>query len=177
MDLSQYFISTVDIDTDVLLRDWRWLIGAREYRLHKATAMGSLFLQSSDGAIDCLDPTYAEFHRVAGSAEALEELLADRHNRRDLLLSFFVRDLRERGVQLAPGNCSSWKVPPHLSGELSAENIEATDLLVHVSVLGQLHEQTRRMKPGTVINEIRVVAPKPSLWQRVRGWFSRGRVA
>lgn len=176
VDLSQYFISTNGIDADALLGDWRWLIGDGEYRLHKATAMGSLFLESPDGAIHFLDPTHAEFRRVAGSADELEELLADRQNRRDLLLSFFVRDLRERGVHLAPGKCYSWKVPLHLSGEPSTENIKPADLSIHVYVLGQLHEQTRRMKLGTVINEIRIVGPKPNLWQRVREWLSRGSV-
>jgi hypothetical protein len=44
----------------------------------------------------------------------------------------------------------------HLGGKAGIENIEPTDLTVHISTLGQLHRQTRAMSPGTTIDEIRV---------------------
>ena len=88
-----------------------------------------------------------------------QEKLGDRHNRRAWLKGFLVRDLRRAGIVLGPGQCYGHKIPHHLGGVPGIENIEPVDLMVHVSVLGQLHRQTRALAPGTSIDEIRVVQP------------------
>jgi hypothetical protein len=143
MDLTHYFASISDIDVEALLGDWRWLVGDKVFLLHRATAMGSLFLSDSQGAIYFLDTTDGTFRRVADSVRALDGLLEDRNARRTLLWSFFVRELRSRAVEVGTGQCYSWMVPPFLGGASSPENIEVADLMVHVSILGQLHRQVQ----------------------------------
>jgi hypothetical protein len=87
--------------------------------------------------------------------------LEDRHNRKAWLQTFLVRELRNRGLELGPGQCYGPKTPYVLGGEPGSENIEVVDLRVHVSILGQLHRQAQEMPPGCVIDGIRVDAPEP----------------
>jgi hypothetical protein len=75
---------------------------------------------------------------------------------------------------LAAGVCYSCKTPLSLGGQLEADNFERTDLQVHYSILGQLHQQTRHLPPGTKIDSIKIESPhedlKPkSWWQRLVG--------
>ena len=41
-------------------------------------------------------------------------------------------------------------------GERLQAVVEPTDLVAHVSLLGQVHRQVRDLPPGTTINEIRI---------------------
>ena len=152
-----------------MLASWRWLIGSGDFSVFRVTAMGSLFLVDTTGAVHFLDTAAASFRRVADSREAFEGLFASLENRRGLLWSYFVRELRNSGVVLREGQCFGWKVSPCLSGIEDVENIEPTDVAVHVSIQGQLHEQTRAMAPGTRIDEVRVIAPKMGLLRRLFG--------
>ena len=154
MDLAHYFIAIDDVDPQVLIQDWRWLVGDETYSLVHATAMGSLLLRDERGGIRFLDTTDATFDLVAQHIEELDGLLEDRHQRRTLLWTFLVRELRDNGITLQPGQCYSWRVPLALGGQGVPANIEPTDLLVHLSVMGQLHHQIRNLPPGTRIDEI-----------------------
>jgi hypothetical protein len=158
VDRSHYFASGADWPSSIL-EAWRWLIGPQSFLIVRVTAMGSLFLQDPAGAIFFLDTTEASFERVADSADAFESLFDSSNNRRALLWSFFVRELRQRGIELKQGECYGWKLPPCLGGKPNFDNVEPTDIGVHVSMQGQIHQQVRAMPPGTRIDKIDVIGP------------------
>jgi hypothetical protein len=167
-DRSEYFAAG-DTWPDDMLDSWRWLIGPGLFSIVRVTAMGSLFVADVEGAIHFLDTTEGSFQRVADSRQALDVIFDSKDIRRGLLWSFFVRELRNSGPPLAPGQCYGWKVPPCLGGECVYANIEPTDVVTHVSIQGQLREQARAMAPGTRIEEVRVAAPKQSFFGRLFG--------
>jgi len=142
-----------------LLSDWRWLIGDEPITIQAVAAVGNLFLRGESGRIFLLEIEDGTCECIAESAAQFEEKLGDRHNRRAWLQGFLVRDLRRAGIVLGPGQCYGQKIPHHLGGEAGMENIEPVDLMTHVSILGQLHKQTRAMPPGSSIHEIRVDQP------------------
>ena len=164
-----YYFAAVEGWPDDMLASWRWLIGPAAFSVFRVTAMGSLFVVDATGAVHFLDTTEGSFRRVADSREAFEGLFDVLENRRGLLWSSFVRELRNSGVVLKEGQCYGWKVPPCLGGKEDVENVEPTDVPVHVSIQGQLHEQTRTMAPGTKIEAVRVGAPKKGLLHRFFG--------
>src|SRR5213075_1638950 len=100
------------------------------------TAMGSLFLVDTTGAVHFLDTNEGSFRCVADSRDAFEGLFDSLDNRRGLLWSFFVRELRNSGVILGERQCYGWKVSPCLGGKVDFENVEPTDVAVHVSIQG-----------------------------------------
>ena len=48
-----------------LLADWRWLIGAADFKVIRVTAFGNLFLRDSAGRVCLLDTTWGRIREVA----------------------------------------------------------------------------------------------------------------
>jgi hypothetical protein len=157
--IGDYFLPLDGLDRTSLLADWRWLIGESPYEIHAVAAIGNLFLRDRDGHIHLLEVSDGTFERIADSADAFERSLQDRHNRAAWLYTFLVRELRRVGMLLGPGQCYSRKVPLIVGGQPESgleEDFEPSDLLVHTSILGQLHRQVRDLPTGSKIDEIRV---------------------
>ncbi len=161
MMLDDYFLPTADIQTDKMLSDWRWLIGEGPIGVLAVAAIGNLFLKEPSGRVYLLEIEDGEYQCIAESAEQFQEKLGNRHNRGAWLQTAIVREIRNRGLKIGPGQCYGSKIPAVLGGEPGPENIEAVDVLAHVSSLGQVHRQARGMPGGSVIDEIRVDAPEP----------------
>jgi hypothetical protein len=65
--------------------------------------------------------------------------------------------LEARSEYLAAGQCYSYKIPPLLGGSFESANVEAMSAMVHFSIMGQIHEQTRHLPPGTKIGRVKIV--------------------
>jgi hypothetical protein len=165
-DRSQYFAISEEWP-QAILEDWRWLIGPTAYKVHRVTAMGSLFLLDPAGTIFFLDTTGAWIKPVAAAPDQLDALFESTENRHLLLWAFFVRELQKQKIELKSGQCYGWKIPPVLGGEPIYANVEPTDVAVHVSLQGQVHEQARHLAPGTRIDEVRIVEPAQPWWRKL----------
>lgn len=155
MAYERYFADIAGIEPKSLLDDWRWLLGDRVFSVWKATALGDLFLKTTDGAIWFLDMMEGKLIAFATDESDYEAKIADRHVRKNVLLSFLVRDLQAQ-VALHAGECYSPDIPPILGGRLKTENLKPTDIGVHASIMGQIHRQVKDLPAGTKIDEIRV---------------------
>jgi type VI secretion system (T6SS) immunity protein Tdi1 len=154
MTLDDLTVNFKHLDRGELLSDWRWLTGSGKLPI-LLTASGDAFLQDeNDDSIYVLDVVAGESKRVADAPVEFQALLADR----DFVMSHFavemVSDLRQSGKMLASGQIYSFKKPPILGGEHVLENIDATDIDVHFSLTGQIHEQVRTLPPGTKIKKV-----------------------
>jgi hypothetical protein len=146
---------TVDfshLDRASILSDWQWLVGPDLHPI-LITALGDAFLQDSrDGSIHLLSCGPATLDSVCSDLEEFEGRLKDQ----DFVLEHFVPTvvvaLRASGKNLRTGHLYGYKIPPHLGGEYSEENLEPTDVSVHFSLMGQLHAQTRNLDAGTPID-------------------------
>ena len=94
--LDDYLLPIDDLDRDRLLSDWRWLIGDEPISIQAIAAVGNLFLKRESGRIYLLAIDDGTCECIAESAELFEKKLGDRHNRRDWLQGFLVRELRRR---------------------------------------------------------------------------------
>jgi hypothetical protein len=65
--------------------------------------------------------------------------------------------LEARSEHLAQGKCHSCKTPPVLGGSFEPANVEVISFMVHFSIIGQLHEQTRHLPPGIKISQFKIV--------------------
>lgn len=153
--LEDYFITCDGFDSDSLLFEWRWLIGDNPIDVEAISANGNLFLRGQSGRVYLLDVECGVCECIAGSGDEFREKLGDRHNRTSWLQTYLVRELRRQGRTLGPGQCYGKKIPTVLGGEAGLDNLEAVDLVTHVSVLAQIHRQVKGLGPGSVIHEIR----------------------
>jgi len=113
------------------------------------------------------------FRQVAKSLEEFDRLCEEKEQRRNWFMGFFVMELRKLYGESAAHECYGCKIPLSLGGELEPENFERTDIRTHYSVLGQLHQQTKHLPPGTNIDSIKIESEhedsKPrSWWQRAK---------
>ena len=125
------------VDLDSLLSEWRWLAD-ESYQPVVITALGDLFLRREDGPIFWLDAGSGQLTEVASSAEEFKQLMVQPENANEWFVPQFVGDLLSTGLQLGPGQCFGYKVPPVLGGEIEPDNFEPTDLQVHFGILGQI---------------------------------------
>jgi hypothetical protein len=137
-------------DPGDLMKGWRWLID-ESMHLFLVSAIGDMFLQDADGRVYWFDTGTAGLEEVAGSVEEFKKLMVQPENADQWFIPQLVGDLKAAGVELKPGQCYSYKVPPVLGGEIELENFEPADLSVHFGILGQIHEQTKDLPPGTKV--------------------------
>ena len=140
-DPEPYFAQVSEQIGPSLLDEWNWLLGGRVFDVFRVTAMGDLFLTDEAGRIHFLDMIDGELTLFANSVSDFETKVRDRQIRKNVLSTFIVRGLKEAGILLGPAECYSPDVPPILGGELTNDNLRPCNVLVHSSILGQLHRQ------------------------------------
>lgn len=160
MDWKLLTIETTGLDCDRLLSDWRWLV-PETLRPFSLTMFGDWFFEDSAGRVIFLDTVAAELSEIASSRRAF---LADRAKQENLD-QWFMADLAvlcwEQGLRPGPGQCLSFKIPPVLSGPLEIDNIEVCDLMVHESILAQIHRGVKYLPEGTQIDRFVVDGEEP----------------
>jgi len=139
-----------------LIADWLWLV-PEDAEPMLATACGDLFLQRSDGRIAVLDTYAGSCATVAPDYEQWKAMLDDPEQLEAWFRGGWIIELLEAGLKREPRHCFSPFVPPIIGGTWRPSNFHACDLLVHLSVLGQIHEQVKDLPPGTPIREFRIV--------------------
>jgi hypothetical protein len=153
--LNEITVSIEHLDRERLLDDWRWLIGSSKQPI-LLSAIGDAFVQDDDdGTIHLLDTAAGTCQLVAANQAELRNLMSDSQWVTDHLAVEPVADFFANGLRLDPGQLYSWKHPPALGGEYALENAATANIEVHFSITGQLHEQIRRLPPGTPISQVR----------------------
>jgi len=156
MTLDDLTVNFSHLDREALLSDWRWLIGPRKQPILVA-AIGDAYLQDpDDGSVHLLDVGGGALEQIADSVDEFRELLADREFVSDSFVPSTIVALRNSGKTLAPGQIYSYIQPPVLGGKYSTDNMEPTDVSVHFSILGQVHEQVKDLPEGTPISSIKL---------------------
>ncbi|MFZ6748854.1 T6SS immunity protein Tdi1 domain-containing protein [Undibacterium sp. Ren11W] len=140
------------------LEDWRWLVGSKAQAL-LLTAMGDLFVTKPNflgqQPIFLLDPNVGAFTKVTSNRAALKARIAAPDIEVSSWLKYeLLQELHRQLGALAPGNCYSPRVPASLGGSYEHDNFEQADWRVHLSVLGQVHQQIKDLPPGTSISKI-----------------------
>ena len=138
-----------------LLEDWDWLT-QKPYTLIAMNNFGDLFLQDQDGRIDFLQLEAGKILRIANSAQEFQEMTKERKNQQEWFFADLLTDLEHAGMALGYGQCFALKTPLVLGGEAKLENFEMTSILVHVSMMGQIHRQVKNLPPGTKIDKIEI---------------------
>lgn len=147
MTLDDLIVDRAGIAPDSLLIEWRWLVGpiAKPVLI---TALGDLFLCNEHGAILHLDTCSGLLSQVAGCDDEFRSLLT----RSDLVDQWFfpqlVRQLKADGMDLSPGQCYGYKLPPVVGGATEVSNMEPMNLLLHFGLSGQLHRGVRNLPEG-----------------------------
>ena len=150
---------TIDLDgfdAEAALSAWQWLLPA-SHRPIALSYFGDWLLEAPDGDILLMDTLEGQItHLVPSRAQLLDSLAQDPALRDEWLLEGLAIGMREKGIELRPGQCFGFKVPPILGAPISVDNIQVTDIVPYQLFVGQLHQRLASLPPGTAIGEITV---------------------
>ena len=152
--LNELTVNFDHLDREHLLEDWRWLIGPSKQPI-LLSAIGDAFVQDeNDGTIHQLDTAAGTCQLVARGEGEFRELLTDPQWATEYLAVEVIADFMSNGLRIEPGQIYSWKHPPALGGEYGFENAATSDIGVHFSMIGQIHQQVQSLPPGTSVSEV-----------------------
>ena len=152
MTMNDLTVNFRHLDSATLLEDWHWLIGLSKTPI-LLTASGNAFVQDeNDDSVHFLDTDAAQLSLVAENPEALRDLLADREFAANYLAVQMIGALLQSGMRLGPGQIYSFKILPGLGGQYALENIEVSDIAVHFSITGQIHQKVKDLPEGAKID-------------------------
>lgn len=138
-----------------LLSDWSWLVGT-DVSPFLVTSAGDVFFTDAMGAVRMLDIEEASHECVAGTMAEFNSGLRDQSTAQKWLgIERYVR-WRAAGVALPTGSFFSFIKPLCLGGDDRVDNVEASDPVVTVSLLGQIHDQIRGLPEGAPINNFKL---------------------
>ncbi len=148
-------INPSGVAMDALLDDWKWAM-PEPLRPVLLTAVGDVFAQGESGAVYFVDTVEGTVSAIAEDGATFQELLSDKEFVTRYLFPARIVSLREAGKTLEPQQVYSHKKPLVLGGQDDAENVEVTSVVVHVSFMGQIHEQVKDLPEGATIDNIKL---------------------
>jgi len=139
---------------------WQWLV-SKELRPFSLTLFGDWFFEDDSGHIHFLDTVGGQLKEIAPDRASFLEMRERQENLDEWYMAELALVCLERGLRPGPGQCLSFKIPPVLSGPLDPDNIEVCDLMVHESIIGQIHKGVRNLPEGTRIGRFTVDGEEP----------------
>lgn len=145
-------VTDLGTNFDSALSSWLWLVPSSA-RPVLITALGDLFLEI-DSEVHFLNTEEGSLAKVAASRDDWKAKMQERTYVATWFRPSLVQSLLENGVVLRSGEVFSPVVPPVLGGRRDASNFIGSQWRNHLHVLGQVHDQVRRLAPGTKIDRI-----------------------
>lgn len=148
-------IHLTGLDTDDLLREWRWRV-PKDYEAILMTKFGDWFFVDPQQRVHMLDLIEGSLQEVAPSVAAFNELKNSPEKQNEWFLNGLVFRCAEARIQLAPSQCYGWQVHPLLGGKLTIDNIKVYSLRVYQSLMSQIFRQYQGHKPGDPLPPLQI---------------------
>ena len=166
MNLNDVTVNFSHLKSKSILSDWTWLLGKSKLPILLCSS-GDAFVQDKNSfEIFFLDVWNAKLKKVANSSDELMAQLRNGEVANEYLSIQWVGDLLKSGLRLDKGQIFSLTKPSILGGAFDLSNVEVTDIEVHYSINGQIHEQVKDLPAGTPIDSIEIKPPKSK-----RKWY------
>lgn len=72
------------------------------------------------------------------------------------LMAGLAEAAEQKGLQLQPSQVFDFTKPPVLGGKFEVENLAPNDFVVSLNISGQIHDQVRKLPPGTKISRVTI---------------------
>jgi hypothetical protein len=138
-----------------LLDDWKWLL-KKPHTLVAMNNFGDMFLRDEHEQVYFLNIAFGNLAKVANSTAELQQLLPVKENQFQWFHTDLLTQLEQAGLTLSSGQCFCVKKPPVLGGKWELSNIEVGPIAVHVSLMGQIHQQVKNLPSGTKIKDFTI---------------------
>ena len=146
--IHDYLIDHGGVDWPAPLAGWSWLVPP-EFTLWLVSRLCDLFIVTPDGAVHMLDVGAGSLKKLADSRDDFGRLIDDEDNASLWLAIPLVDELVATGMDLQPGQCYGFKVPPVLGGQYTVENCGILAIPDYLGVYGSIHDQLRGLPDGS----------------------------
>lgn len=150
LSINDYLIEQHGINWPSVLSGWSWLLPP-EFTLWLVTRFADLFLVMPDGTVHMLDVGSGTLRRVADSRDDFCTKVDEDGNANDWFVIPLVHNLVAVGIDLLPGHCYGFKVPPVLGGQYTLENVGTLPIADYLGAYASIHEQLKEVPDGTEI--------------------------
>lgn len=136
------------------LESWSWLpIASKKPVL--ATAFGDVFLQDSEGYW-FLDTVEGKLNHIATTTDELKAALRTPEGQDKYLMAGLALAAERSGLSVGPDQVLDFNRPPVLGGAMEVANLSAKNFVVAINIAGQIHDQVRKLPPGTKVSNINI---------------------
>ena len=146
-----------DLDSERLLREWRWLC-PQPLTVIDRNAFGDLFLGDEAGRVHRLDVGSGDFTVIAESVPEFRTLALTPDKQEEWFQKEAMKAAKERGLIPGDGQCIGFSTPVVFAEAGGLDSAYIADLYEHVSFLGDIHHQISTLPDGA---KVRLVAQTP----------------
>jgi hypothetical protein len=155
ISIQDYLLDQESVDWPTVLAGWSWSLPP-EFRLLMANRFCDLFLVPPDGTVHLLDVGAGSLTKVAESRDDFSNKFDEGETANNWLMIPLVDRLVAAGMELKPGECYGFKMPPVFGGKYSVENCAVLPIADLLGAYGSIHEQLRDVPDGAQVT-LRVV--------------------
>ncbi|MGC4174297.1 T6SS immunity protein Tdi1 domain-containing protein [Demequina sp.] len=135
------------------LEQWEWA-GISSLTPVFTSPFGDVFFSDADGAYWYLDTVAGQLTREWDSGAELQAAVNTRDGQDQFLMVALAEAASANGIEPDQDQVLSFVVPPVLGGQLDPANLGASDFVVTLDLLGQIHRQVKDLPPGTQISGV-----------------------
>jgi hypothetical protein len=143
--LPDFMISTDDLDTEVLLAPWAWLV-PRSLTPLFLSVLGDWVFGAPDGSLWALSTLEAVLRKIADTAAEYNRLKSSFDWLDENFLASWQEIAQRHGLVPMRHQCIGWKVHPILGGPFQPSNLRLFDVVVYQQLIGQMHQQLRQRR-------------------------------
>jgi hypothetical protein len=148
--LDDLTINISNINPSGLIENWLWLIPDFKQIL-LISKMGDMFLSANNCHVYWPATDDGSLTKIADSKAGFEQMSTDEVNIDNWFLPSLVVKLLAANKHLEKNEVYSFKKLPIIGGEYSVDNIEPTDISVHFTLTGIIHEQIKDLPDGAKV--------------------------
>jgi|GEM_PF-1837749 len=142
LTLRQLTLRAADLaPKEELLQNWSWLLEPHGVHLLCVSLMGDVFIAGSDERVHYLDTVRGTLEQVAATPKSFRQMAKERWFKDRYFHPRIVSRLLQLNRSLSSGQCFSYSLPLLMGGKDELANIEPTDVVMHLNLMGQLHQQ------------------------------------
>jgi hypothetical protein len=139
------------VDVQDITQAWLWKLQDQR-RLFLISVVGDLFFIGNKDEVNWLDVGSGDLQTIAEDVDDFKQRLHDSENIENWFLESIVQELYKSGQTLADNEVFSYKTLPIMGGDYNVSNFAPTDMSVHFTLAGQIHEQIKDLPDGTQVN-------------------------
>jgi hypothetical protein len=146
LNIEKFIIDSDDIESERILKPWKWLLG-KDKEILVITKMGDLLLRNKEGHLFFLNTTEGTFDQLSNYYSDFYKNRLTPKQYLEILKPELIEDMIEDEKFLHPGQVYAYKTLPVLGGKEHPDNLYPADIYKHFMATAYVHEQLDTIDP------------------------------